>query len=99
VSKNRSAAQKTLLVLEHHAKPLKELWAVVTQYVAASDAHLRSSRGGPNSWSIYGPNVAVYVSGRMNPWRLEIRDVLSMQTTVLRTRAQAIAWAEKVLVP
>lgn len=93
MSKNRSATRKTLLVLEHHAKPLKELWAVVTQYVAESDWSLDSARGGPNSWSILSPGGHwLTIRGRMHPWRLEVSD-----GTTITTRNQAISWCEKVL--
>ena len=94
--KTRSAVQKTLYALEHHASPLKEVVAILTMYLAASPWEPDSSRGGPNSWHITGPQgQRLEFRLRWNPIRLEVSDGTVLTPS---SRNKTIGWCEKVLV-
>lgn len=93
--KTRSAVQKTLYALEHHAKPLKEVASILTMYLASSEWHPDSSRGGPNSWYITGPKGQhVEFRLRWEPIRLEVSDGTVLTPSA---RLKAIKWCERVL--
>ena len=88
--KNRSAGVKTIYILEHHAKPLKDLVFVVWTLVLSEGWSMYSERGGPNSWRLCHPNGRTFsLRGRLEPPRLEI------DGRTFSLRSEIIKWFEK----
>jgi hypothetical protein len=96
-AKTRSAWKKTLLALEHHARPLKEQGLMLFATAGIYGWQPNSVKGGVNSWEIYHDDGRhYYVSGRRGPWRIEIRRAGRIVAN-LHTRSQTINWAERNL--
>lgn len=60
MNRNRTATQKTLLALDHHAKEFLVLAGRIATHIAGNGWKVRSSRGGPNSWELTSPNGKIW---------------------------------------
>jgi len=92
--KNRSAARKTFLAVQHHAKPLAEMVGTVGVMATVSGFKAASGRGGSNSWNLKHPDGRVFkFRGRPSPWRIEV--IRGGNQWNLFTRLDVIRWFEK----
>jgi hypothetical protein len=87
---NRTAAEKTISMLDHHAKPLKDMVLAISLLAGEKGWKAVSERGGANSWDFIHPLTGIRYKfrGRTDSdYRIEVSAVGSV-VAVLRTRAQ-----------
>jgi hypothetical protein len=90
-----SAMRQSLIVLEHHGKPLAPLFKDLCAMALAYGFQIYSERGGPNSWSLIHPKGHAFpIRGRRGPWRLEVKE--KGKTINLMTRSQVMRWIKKI---
>jgi hypothetical protein len=84
----RTAAEKTLVALDHHAKPLKEMVLAISLLAGEKGWKPVSARGGANSWNFIHPvsGVTYRFRGRQNSY-VEVSAAGSVIAR-LTTRAQ-----------
>jgi len=91
--RNRPAIYKTLLALEHHARPLKELVCYMAVFALAGGFKARSGRGGANSWELWHPDGRIFIvraRGR------SINVAFAGKVTILKTRNDVVKWFESL---